>query len=527
MTKKKQSMAFTSKTSSAKHQQSSAQLLSQPLKGTKHKKKRSMKCKHNELDSESNVVAAGSNRNKHRTKKQRSELEEDALQDEDENVVLLMHIDKAMKNWTLSVYDHFHLPPEIKRDAEEDVKYVFTCKRHRSMHTHSCKDNSTSNLKGHAEKCDFQAQQDRSGPWQQKIGEIASKYMGGEFRYLMVEWLMQCHWPNTIIEDVLLQKIFQLLNPVVNIHSDIMAGHNVKEIYEVSKEQLKRMLKAILSQFKAKHQLGCTLITIEQLLQAWLPDYLYSHITSEALLGKGLLSLAVTEHITNADDQAGGEDSDVDEVEDDEDDALDADKTATLEDLCKDLEDEKNCMIDKESDNCPEVINLTVDEVNLGVSALTKNLLQVCLESLCKKQGISVLKMICHIITHWNTTFNVIDRGVALCPALNALCMEHEHEHNKGKPPLKQLKHFLLSDEEWEVLMQLQLILEIFLKATEHISRSAVPLLHEVILTMDSITKKLKKYLKDATLYPAVCADVAHGLAITDKYYSKTDESIM
>ncbi|PBK89306.1 hypothetical protein ARMGADRAFT_936027, partial [Armillaria gallica] len=82
-------------------------------------------------------------------------------------------------------------------------------------------------------------------------------------------------------------------------------------------------------------------------------------------------------------------------------------------------------------------------------------------------------------------------------------------------------------DEEWEVLIQLQPVLEIFLKATECISCSVVPLLHEVIPTMDSITKKLEKYLEDATLYPAVHVGVACGLAITDKYYSKTNESIM
>ncbi len=44
---------------------------------------------------------------------------------------------------------------------------------------------------------------------------------------------------------------------------------------------------------------------------------------------------------------------------------------------------------------------------------------------------------------------------------------------------------------------------------------------------MDSITKKLEKYLEDATLYPAVRVGVARGLAITNKYYSKTDKSIM
>lgn len=44
---------------------------------------------------------------------------------------------------------------------------------------------------------------------------------------------------------------------------------------------------------------------------------------------------------------------------------------------------------------------------------------------------------------------------------------------------------------------------------------------------MDVITHELEKSLKDLSLFPAVRAAVAHGLGIIDKYYSKTDESIM
>ncbi len=100
-----------------------------------------------------------------------------------------------------------------------------------------------SNLRGHAEKCDLKAAQERNGARQLKIDEIVSKYTDGEFRYLTVEWLTQCHRPNIIIEDIPLQKIFRLLNPAVNIHSDTTAGCDIKEVYEVSKEQLKQMLK--------------------------------------------------------------------------------------------------------------------------------------------------------------------------------------------------------------------------------------------------------------------------------------------
>ncbi len=66
-----------------------------------------------------------------------------------------------------------------------------------------------------------------------------------------------------------------------------------------------------------------------------------------------------------------------------------------------------------------------------------------------------------------------------------------------------------------------------FLKATERISRSGAPLLHEVIPTMDILTRELKKALKNTALLPCVHAGVSQRLSIIDKYYSKTDESIM
>ncbi len=66
-----------------------------------------------------------------------------------------------------------------------------------------------------------------------------------------------------------------------------------------------------------------------------------------------------------------------------------------------------------------------------------------------------------------------------------------------------------------------------FLKATGHISWSGAPLLHEVIPTMNILMQELEKAVKNTALLPCVHAGVSQGLAIIDKYYSKTDESIM
>ncbi len=44
---------------------------------------------------------------------------------------------------------------------------------------------------------------------------------------------------------------------------------------------------------------------------------------------------------------------------------------------------------------------------------------------------------------------------------------------------------------------------------------------------MDILTCELEKCLKNSDILPVMRAAVARGLAIIDKYYSKTDESIM
>ncbi len=44
---------------------------------------------------------------------------------------------------------------------------------------------------------------------------------------------------------------------------------------------------------------------------------------------------------------------------------------------------------------------------------------------------------------------------------------------------------------------------------------------------MDILTQELEKALKNMALLPCVRVGVSQGLAIIDKYYSKTDESIM
>lgn len=54
-----------------------------------------------------------------------------------------------------------------------------------------------------------------------------------------------------------------------------------------------------------------------------------------------------------------------------------------------------------------------------------------------------------------------------------------------------------------------------------------IPLIHEVIPIMDILTKKIDDSITDTSLHIAVRAAAARGRVILNKYYSKTDESIM
>ncbi|KAI0058384.1 hypothetical protein BV25DRAFT_1810894, partial [Artomyces pyxidatus] len=89
------------------------------------------------------------------------------------------------------------------------------------------------------------------------------------------------------------------------------------------------------------------------------------------------------------------------------------------------------------------------------------------------------------------------------------------------------LKKYRLSDDEWDLIGQLQPILDIFLEGTLRMSRKKVPLLHEVIPIMDICTAALDDAYDNVDLHPAVRVGAKRGREILNKYYSKTDDSIM
>lgn len=143
--------------------------------------------------------------------------------------------------------------------------------------------------------------------------------------------------------------------------------------------------------------------------------------------------------------------------------------------------------------------------------------------------------------TRWNTVAEASGCALELKKALVVLWDMPQHNHRTAK-----LCKYKLSDTEWGILKQLYDILEVsfiifsiqpayvlmccsqhFLAATLRISKSHIPLMHEVIPVMDILTNELNATIQDTTIHIAVRAAAARGRVIMDKYYSRTDESIM
>ncbi|KAF9062918.1 hypothetical protein BDP27DRAFT_1186921, partial [Rhodocollybia butyracea] len=82
--------------------------------------------------------------------------------------------------------------------------------------------------------------------------------------------------------------------------------------------------------------------------------------------------------------------------------------------------------------------------------------------------------------------------------------------------------------EQWGLLQCMEPISKFILnEATNWISTSKYPTLHQVILTMDILNDKLEKEFNNTACSAVICRAIQRGIIVLDKYYSLTDESIM
>lgn len=70
-------------------------------------------------------------------------------------------------------------------------------------------------------------------------------------------------------------------------------------------------------------------------------------------------------------------------------------------------------------------------------------------------------------------------------------------------------------------------LIQLFLYATKKISGNESPLIHHVVPIIDSLTSALDKYIDNVALHPVVCHAALRGLLMLNKYYARTDESIV
>ncbi|GLB40082.1 putative protein dimerization activity [Lyophyllum shimeji] len=131
--------------------------------------------------------------------------------------------------------------------------------------------------------------------------------------------------------------------------------------------------------------------------------------------------------------------------------------------------------------------------------------------------------MVRNVSTRWNSTAMLVGQSRELRQALNLLVLNKDHNKARGV----RLQRFQLSEKEWQLLDELYPLLEAFLRATQHISTNKVALIHEVIPIIDIITGFLEDYITNTSLLPAVRAAASRGLAMINKYYSKTDDSVV
>ncbi len=149
--------------------------------------------------------------------------------------------------------------------------------------------------------------------------------------------------------------------------------------------------------------------------------------------------------------------------------------------------------------------------------------------------------MIRSVPTRWNSVAMTSKRTIQLRGPLTDLVSKACHNESRGP----RLLRFKLSTEEWVILEQLEAILAVsstswvpqlvlimmspqhFLEATLRMSAKQRPLLHEVIPVIDLLESMLARTVANTALMPAVRVAASYGQAILNKYYEKTDDSVM
>ncbi|THU91988.1 hypothetical protein K435DRAFT_673000 [Dendrothele bispora CBS 962.96] len=136
------------------------------------------------------------------------------------------------------------------------------------------------------------------------------------------------------------------------------------------------------------------------------------------------------------------------------------------------------------------------------------------LETHCVKSGLKYRTLKRTVATRWNTYAIMFASIIPMREAVKRLLRNH-----------KDLPAF--NADEWILIEQLEELLRPFVYLTEHMSGKTRPLIHEVIPFIDSINKKLETVIDNQSKLDCVRFAARCGRNILDKYYAKTDDSLV
>ena len=161
------------------------------------------------------------------------------------------------------------------------------------------------------------------------------------------------------------------------------------------------------------------------------------------------------------------------------------------------------------------------------------------LMKLCAENNVKEQVLLRSVPTRWNSVAEMLVCALTLQPLLFSLCDMAQFNKQDGV----WLHRFILEDNEWELLKQLHSLLDMsslmaccmfadmimiaFCVCYEWVIEEQHPANSWVIPFMDSLFDALKDYVSDKTLFPAVHMAAVQGCSVMQKYYGKTDDSII
>ncbi|KAK0465985.1 uncharacterized protein EV420DRAFT_1636544 [Desarmillaria tabescens] len=106
---------------------------------------------------------------------------------------------------------------------------------------------------------------------------------------------------------------------------------------------------------------------------------------------------------------------------------------------------------------------------------------------------------------------------------LDDICDQIKFNQSRGL----HLWQYTLSNEEWEVLDQCSDYLELFKHAIFDFLKSGKPLIFKVFPAIDKLTRFLEQGQNNKELHATVRMACYHAMLVLNKYYAKTDESVI